>query len=111
MDTVNASVKITAYLVTENRGDVWTAVNEQLGTTAYGETEEAALLRADEMLAFLVESYRSNFTLNDLHVYLNARGVQHNITVMDSDTPFAKGIIYLSAQSEEGSPVDGIMGP
>ena len=90
MDIVNANVKVTAYLVTENRGDYWTAVNEQLGTTAYGETEEAALLRADEMLAFLVESYRTNFTLNDLHVYLNARGVQHSITPLDSNAPIAK---------------------
>ena len=50
MDSVNVSVKITAYLVTENRGDHWAVVNEQLGTTAYGETEEAALLRADKLL-------------------------------------------------------------
>ena len=87
MDSVNVSVKITAYLVTENRGDHWAVVNEQLGTTAYGETEEAALLRADKLLAFLVESYRQNFTLNDLHAYLNARGVQHHVKLQDSTTP------------------------
>ena len=72
MSAINASLKITFDVLTDDRGDHWAALVEQIGTYVYGDDEASALKRADELIEFLVDSFRDNSTFQQFREYLDS---------------------------------------
>ena len=87
MASINSTVNVTVDLVVEERDDHWIGLIEQLGITVYGNSEKAAIDRADQMLTFIAGTFQKHHTLEDFRAYLDAHGVQHSVTTPSTAPP------------------------
>ena len=84
MSSQAVNIKLSFDVSLENRGDHWAALIEQIGTTVYAESEQAALKRADEMVGFMASCFQKHSTLTNFRQYLDKRGIQHSVEVSNA---------------------------
>lgn len=89
MSTVEASVSVDVEVITEDRGDRWSGIIEETGTTVYGKDESEVLDRAKEMLGFIISSFHKNSDLSTFREYLDAHNIQHSIEIIPSRVEYS----------------------
>ena len=87
MASTDSTVNVTVDLVVEQRDSQWIGLIEQLGITVYGNSEKAAIDRADQMLTFIAGTFQKHYTLDDFRAYLDAHGIQHSVTTPSTAPP------------------------
>ena len=87
MGVVQATISVDVDVLTQDRGDHWSGLIEQTGTTVYGKNEEEVLTRAKDMLGFIISSYHEYSNLNDFRQYLDLHNIQHSIEIHQDDNP------------------------
>lgn len=101
-------IAVSYELVLADRGDCWTGRIEPLGITVYGDSPNAAQVRADEMMQFIVDVFHTDFTTQDLSAYFNDRGVDHQIMAWSELHNRMQGSNVLSMIEDTGKDRPGI---
>ena len=101
MNTQSFSIRMSYDVSLQDRGDHWAATIEEIGTTVYARDEQDAMKRADEMVEFIVSSFKKHATLDDFRRFMDNHGIQHSIS--ESVTTEEPNLKWFRPYRREGS--------